>query len=74
MSLLDEETEPGDPRHSVPRMLGDFLRELGVLWLAFSVLEVALKGSFRESWRFVLGFVIAGASSLALGIFVERRQ
>ena len=54
-------------------MLGDFLRELGVLWLAFSVLEVALKGSFRDSWGFVLGFVLAGAASLALGIFVERR-
>jgi len=73
VALLDDESQPADQRHSVPRMLGDFLRELGVLWLAFSVLEVALKGSFRDSWGFVLGFVLAGAASLALGIFVERR-
>ena len=63
-----------DSRHSVPRMLGDFFRELGVLWFAFSVLEVALKGGFRDGWPFVLGFVVAGAGCLALGMLVERRM
>lgn len=63
-------------KSSVSEMIGETLREVGVLVLVFVPLE-AYKGSQLETWQLVVWVLatLAGATVLiALGIIIERRR
>jgi len=62
-------------RESIGKMLGSFLREFGVLYLTFGLLDPQLAeaerpGTFGARW-FVRLFLVSIAT-MALGVVIER--
>jgi hypothetical protein len=64
-------------RESVSKMLAELLREFGLLYLTFGLLDAHLaeaerKGSFGASW---FGEVLViSLASIAVGVYIERRR
>jgi hypothetical protein len=60
-------------RRSVADMIGEILREAGVLLVVFIPLDLALQGhSLTAPW--VVAIVVLPAMLMALGIAIERRR
>ncbi len=51
--------------------VGEFFRELGVLWVAFAPLDSALSPE-RARWEWLILFILAGLFALSMGLLIDR--
>lgn len=61
----------GHEKKTVAEMLGEFLREVGVLVAVFIPLDMLFTGRALPRWQFALG-MITFLVSLVCGIILER--
>ena len=73
MSSLPSHTNPVIKRHSVSEMLGEIMREVGVLLFVFIPLDLALQGHGLTIGWFI-AIVVLPVAFLASGIYVERTR
>jgi hypothetical protein len=59
-------------KESVNKMVGEALREIGVLILVFSVLDKIVAGSISVQWAAVVIFI--SAVSFISGVLIERKR
>lgn len=59
-------------KESVSKMLGEALREIGVLILVFSVLDKIVAGGITIRWA-IVAFSLS-AVSFSLGVLMERNR
>jgi hypothetical protein len=75
-NTIKSETElerPGRDRRSVPDMLGEVLREAGVLLFVFIPLDLVIQGhGLTIAW--VTAILTLPAAFLVAGIYVERTR
>lgn len=63
----------GAGRRGVAEMVGEGLRELGLLWFAFGTLDGVLRAE-PPGWLWYLEIGIISMLSFMIGVAVERRR
>ena len=73
LSSLPSHTNPVIERRSVPEMLGEIMREVGVLLFVFIPLDLAVQGHGLTIGWFT-AIVVLPVAFLAFGIYLERTR